>query len=59
MGHITANINIKGEKGERALTEVLVDTGATYTVLPPEVVKQVGATKASYYGCGAGRWSQG
>ena len=48
MGHVVANITIKGEKGESALTEILVDTGATYTMLSPEVVKQVGAIKASF-----------
>ena len=48
MGHITANIKIKGEKGEQALSEVLVDTGATYTVLSPEVMTEIGAVKASY-----------
>lgn len=48
MGHVTANINIKGEKGERALTGILVDSGATYTVLSPEVVEEVGAIKASF-----------
>ena len=48
MGHIMSNIAIKGEKGEQTLTEILVDTGATYTVLSPEVVKEVGAMKASF-----------
>ena len=37
MGHVVVNISVKGEIGEQALTEVLVDTGATYTVLSPEV----------------------
>lgn len=40
-------MTIKGETGERALTDILVDSGATYSVLSPEMVKQVGATKAS------------
>jgi len=48
MGHVLSNITIKGEKGERALTDILVDTGATYTVLSPRVVEQVGAVKASF-----------
>lgn len=48
MGHVVSNITIKGEKGERALTEILVDSGATYTVLSPEVMNQVGATKAFF-----------
>ena len=49
MGHVAVNITIKGEKGEEALPEVLVDTGATYTVLSPEVLKQVGAAKIPPY----------
>ena len=48
MGRFVTNITIKGEKGERALAEILVDTGATYTVLSPQVMKKVGATKASF-----------
>ena len=48
MGHVIANITIRGEKGERTLTEVLVDTGATYTMLSPKVFAEVGAVKASY-----------
>jgi len=48
MGHIISNITIKGKKGEQALTGILVDIGATYSVLSPEVVKEVGAMKASF-----------
>ena len=47
MGHVLSNMTIKGEKGERALTDILVDSGATYTVLSPRVMEQVGAVKAS------------
>lgn len=46
MGHIVSNVTIKGEKGEQALSQILIDTGATYTVLSPEVTRQVGATRA-------------
>ena len=58
MGHVLSNMTIKGETGERALTDILVDSGATYSVLSPEMVKQVGATKASFtvdVGLGDGR----
>jgi len=48
MGYVLSNMTIKGETGERALTDILVDRGATYSVLSPEMVKQVGATKASF-----------
>ena len=47
MGYVLSNMTIKGEKGERALTDILVDSGATYTVLPPQVMEQVGAVKSS------------
>ena len=58
MGHVLSNMTIKGESGERALTDILVDSGATYSVLSPEMVKQVGANKASFtvdVGLGDGR----
>jgi len=47
MGHVLSNMTIKGEKGERALTDILVDSGARYAVLSPRVMEQVGAVKAS------------
>jgi predicted aspartyl protease len=47
MGHVLSNMTIKGETGERALTDILVDSGATYTVLSSLVMEQVGAVKAS------------
>jgi predicted aspartyl protease len=42
------NITLRGEKGTRALKDILVDTGATYTTLSPAVLEQVGAFKSSY-----------
>lgn len=48
MGHVTVNIALKGERGTRVLTGILIDTGATYSVLSPEVLNQVGAIKASF-----------
>ena len=49
MGHVTVDITLRGEMGGRALTGMLVDTGATYTMLSPEAVKQIGAWKIAPY----------
>lgn len=40
MGH---DITVRGSKATVELKNVLIDTGATYTVLPKEVLKEVGA----------------
>lgn len=48
MGHVGANVFIKGVKGEIRLEKVVVDTGATYTVLPTELVGKIGAIKTPY-----------
>jgi len=47
LGHVNVDIVLRGETGTRALRGILVDTGATYTALPPAIVEQVGAYKAS------------
>jgi len=49
VGHVHVNARIKGEKGERELNEILVDTGASYTVLPSELVKEVRAVEIPPY----------
>jgi len=49
MGHVHVDTHIKGKKGAQLLNEILVDTGATYTMLSPKVVKQIGATKIPPY----------
>lgn len=43
MGHIYTNIMVRGAKTTRELNKVLVDTGATYTVLPEGILEDVGA----------------
>ncbi len=43
MGHVYTDLVVKGRKGELSLPGVLVDTGATYTVLPEEIIEEVGA----------------
>lgn len=44
MGHIYTDIVIKGTRGTKELKEVLIDTGATYTVLPKQDLDEVGAS---------------
>lgn len=46
MGHIYAEVNFRGNKGE-SKARTLVDTGATYIVLPPELADEVGVAKLS------------
>jgi len=43
MGHLHADIIVRGSKGATELKNVLVDTGATFTVLPRDVLEEVGA----------------
>lgn len=43
MGHLHTDITIKGSKTESRLEKVSIDTGATYTVLPENILKEVGA----------------
>ncbi len=43
MTHVYTRAVLIGEKGKRELGELLVDTGATFTVLPSEILKGVGA----------------
>ena len=43
MGHVSLDITIKGSKGKKSIGGLLVDTGATYTVLPRDELQEVGA----------------
>jgi len=43
MGHLFTDIIVRGNKKEVKLKKVLIDTGATYTVLPKEVLEEIGA----------------
>jgi predicted aspartyl protease len=43
MGHIHTDMTIRGNKASIELKNVLIDTGSTYTVLPEEVLEEVGA----------------
>ena len=41
MGHMHVDITVRGSKAVVELRDVLVDTGATYTVLPEKVLSEV------------------
>lgn len=43
MGHLPTDMTVKGSKAAVELKNVLIDTGATYTVLPEDVLAKVGA----------------
>lgn len=44
MGHLYTDIVVKGSKSAKELKNVLIDTGAKYTVLPEAVLEEVGAS---------------
>ena len=43
MGHVYADVVVRGAVGEALLKGVIVDTGASYTMLGRDVVERVGA----------------
>jgi predicted aspartyl protease len=43
MGHLHTDMTVRGSKAVVELKKVLIDTGATYTVLPEEILEKVGA----------------
>jgi len=51
MGHLYTNITVRGNKAAVELKSVLIATGATYTVSPEEILKQVGAWGWHYLPC--------
>lgn len=44
LSHVYTKAVVKGVKGTREIRELLVDTGATFTVLPPDILRDVGAS---------------
>jgi predicted aspartyl protease len=44
MGHLYTDIVVRGVKAEKELKNVLIDTGATYTFLPKEILEEIGAS---------------
>ncbi|ADM28495.1 hypothetical protein Igag_1698 [Ignisphaera aggregans DSM 17230] len=45
MAHIYADIEVIGSRGRKTLEKILIDTGATFTVLPKEIIDEIGAIK--------------
>jgi predicted aspartyl protease len=45
MGHLYADVTVRGDKAAIELKNVLIDTGATYTVLPERILEEVGAAR--------------
>lgn len=45
MGHVAIDVTVISSKGEHKLKNVLIDTGATYSVFSEEVLKDIGAFK--------------
>jgi len=45
MGHLHTDIIVKGSRSSKTLKNVLIDTGATFSVLPENVLEEVGAGK--------------
>ena len=43
MGHLHTNITVRGSKATVEIKNVLIDTGANYTILPMKVLEEVGA----------------
>lgn len=43
MGHLYTDVTVRGQKAARKLKNVLIDTGATYTVLPAKLLEEIGA----------------
>ena len=43
MGHLYTDLTIRGSKATVELKNGLIDTGATYTVLPERILDEVGA----------------
>ena len=48
MGHVEVDVCIRGVKEEVGLKRMIVDTGATYTILPIELVEKIGAVETPY-----------
>jgi len=43
--HIYTDIEVAGIKGRKTLKRVIIETGATFTVLPREVIEEIGAPR--------------
>jgi predicted aspartyl protease len=48
VGHVYVNATFHGQKGKRVLDRLPVDTGATYTILPPSLADEIGVFATPY-----------
>jgi predicted aspartyl protease len=48
MRHVYTSAIFYGQKGKRILERLLVDTGATYTILPPLLADEIGVFPTPY-----------
>ncbi len=48
MGHTYANVVFHGQKQKRVVERVLVDTGATYTIMPASLAEEIGVFLTPY-----------
>jgi predicted aspartyl protease len=48
MGHVFVDVVVKGSRGEEKLEKVMVDSGASYTVLDLDIVERVSAWRIPY-----------
>ena len=45
MGHLFTDVVVRGNKGMKEMKGVLIDTGATFTILPQAVLDEIEASK--------------
>jgi len=48
MGHVHVNVRLKGAEGSLEINNVLIDTGASYTVMNSQALKKIGAIKTPH-----------
>lgn len=48
MGHTYAKVVFHGQKQKRVVERVLVDTGATYTIMPASLAQEIGVFLTPY-----------
>ena len=48
MGHVCVSATFQGQKGRRRLDRLLVDTGATHTILPSALAGDIGVFSTPY-----------
>ena len=49
MGQVYATVTFHGKKGKRVVDHLLVDTGATYTIIPSSLADEIGVFVTPYH----------